>query len=420
MISKFKCTNYKQLILPEDGLKFKRVNLFIGSNNSGKTNLLEAISFFSDVVKCGASNALGKRSFSNILNKYSDTKKVSFEMEFNDNVTQDSASPMELLSLKYDTEIQFTESNGYYFSKEILSNEKPRSTKFPKPFEYFTFTSTNPARSYGYCSFQDPKKHHTSKSLTIQSPETFFRQTELIMGQLNKGKDRDGFLDNLNPTIKNVRAYLDGWFHCNMARISIKEVVKPSKMTQSDTYLSPDGTNFQNLMRLFHDDHRIEQIEAFLKEENILPKLVRMYTPTIQAENTVTEFSIDNKIFKLSELSDGTIRLLLLLLITKFQKTPTVFLDEPESNLHPAWLAKVYKMVDESTNQLFISTHSADLLDKFTNDFMADKINIFVVEEGSITLLNQHCDIIAERIEEGWELGDLYRVGDTLIGGWPW
>jgi predicted ATPase len=420
MISKFKCTNYKQLILPEDGLKFKRVNLFIGSNNSGKTNLLEAISFFSDVVKYGASNALGKRSFSNILNKYSDTKKVSFEMEFNDNVTQDSASPMELLSLKYDTEIQFTESNGYYFSQEILSNEKPRSTKFPKPFEYFTFTSTNPASSYGYCSFQDPKKHHTSKSLTIQSPETFFRQTELIMGQLNKGKDRDGFLDNLNPTIKNVRAYLDGWFHYNMARISIKEVVKPSKMTQSDTYLSLDGTNFQNLMRLFHDDHRIEQIEAFLKEENILPKLVRMYTPTIQAENTVTEFSIDNKIFKLSELSDGTIRLLLLLLITKFQKTPTVFLDEPESNLHPAWLAKVYKMVDESTNQLFISTHSADLLDKFTNDFMADKINIFVVEEGSITLLNQHRDIIAERIEEGWELGDLYRVGDTLIGGWPW
>jgi predicted ATPase len=240
------------------------------------------------------------------------------------------------------------------------------------------------------------------------------------MEQLNKGKVRDDFLDKVNPTIKNVKTYLDGWFHYNMARISVKEVVKPAKMTQSDTYLTLDGSNFQNLMRLFHDDHRIEQIEAFLKEENILPKLVRMYTPTIQAENTVTEFSIENQIFKLSELSDGTIRLLLLLLITKFQKTPTIFLDEPESNLHPAWLAKVYKMVDESTSQLFISTHSADLLDKFTNDFMADKINIFVVEEGNIKLLNEHRNIIAERIDEDWELGDLYRVGDTLIGGWPW
>jgi hypothetical protein len=27
---------------------------------------------------------------------------------------------------------------------------------------------------------------------------------------------------------------------------------------------------------------------------------------------------------------------------------------------------------------------------------------------------------LADKLEEGWKLGDLYRVGDPLIGGWPW
>lgn len=29
-------------------------------------------------------------------------------------------------------------------------------------------------------------------------------------------------------------------------------------------------------------------------------------------------------------------------------------------------------------------------------------------------------DVLKEMLEEGWELGDLYRVGDPLLGGWPW
>jgi predicted ATPase len=420
MINKFKCENYKNLNLSEDGLDFKRVNIFIGPNNSGKTNLLEAISFFSDVVKYGANDALVKRNLSNICNKFNDTKKVSFEMLFNDNMTRDTASASnDFLTLKYGAEIQFTETNTYSFVREILSNEKPISNNYSKPFEYFTFKSTNNFNSSGYCSFWGPTRQHKSKSIDINSTETFFRQTDLIMDQLNKGTDRDGFLDNLNPTIKNVRAYLDGWFHYNIARISIKDVIKPAKMTQSDNYLALDGSNFQNLIRLYNDSDKIEQVESFLRKENIIPKLGRIYATT-PTDNTVTEFSIDDKRFKLSELSDGTIRLLLLLLIAKFQKTPTIFLDEPESNLHPAWLSKVYKLVNESESQLFISTHSADLLDKFTNDFVNDDVNIFVVEDGSIKLLNQHREIIRERIDEGWELGDLYRVGDTLIGGWPW
>jgi hypothetical protein len=29
-------------------------------------------------------------------------------------------------------------------------------------------------------------------------------------------------------------------------------------------------------------------------------------------------------------------------------------------------------------------------------------------------------EVLKTQLEEGWELGDLYRVGDPTVGGWPW
>ncbi|EDX75294.1 hypothetical protein MC7420_2298 [Coleofasciculus chthonoplastes PCC 7420] len=36
----------------------------------------------------------------------------------------------------------------------------------------------------------------------------------------------------------------------------------------------------------------------------------------------------------------------------------------------------------------------------------------------SVKSLSQ--DILEPKLEQGWQLGDLYRVGDPSIGGWPW
>jgi len=29
-------------------------------------------------------------------------------------------------------------------------------------------------------------------------------------------------------------------------------------------------------------------------------------------------------------------------------------------------------------------------------------------------------EMLEDRLHEGWQLGDLYRVGDPSVGGWPW
>ena len=98
-------------------------------------------------------------------------------------------------------------------------------------------------------------------------------------------------------------------------------------------------------------------------------------------------------------------------------------IDEPEVNLHPAWQNVLAKWLQTSAvfSQCFISTHSSDFLDAFTEGFRNGNVNIFVYDptgKESFKPLNR--ERVNFEIDNGWLLGDLYRVNDPAIGGWPW
>ena len=96
-------------------------------------------------------------------------------------------------------------------------------------------------------------------------------------------------------------------------------------------------------------------------------------------------------------------------------------MDEPEMNLHPAWQKLMAHEIlrGESFKQCFISTHSPDFLDEFTQDFLEGHVNVIVFDPSSKKPLRQ-LDRNELRGElQNWTLGDLYRIGDPLIGGWP-
>ena len=96
-------------------------------------------------------------------------------------------------------------------------------------------------------------------------------------------------------------------------------------------------------------------------------------------------------------------------------------IDEPELNLHAAWQKCVARWIQVSNNfkQCFISTHSPDFLDKFTEGFRQGGIGVYVFggEDKKVKKV-MYSDVESEL--EGWQLGDLYRSGEPLLGGWPW
>lgn len=96
-------------------------------------------------------------------------------------------------------------------------------------------------------------------------------------------------------------------------------------------------------------------------------------------------------------------------------------IDEPEMNLHPAWQKLFANEVlkCQGFNQCFISTHSPDFLDEFTQGFLSQDVSVFVFDPVSRFPIRQlKIDELIQELEN-WTLGDLYRVGDPMIGGWP-
>lgn len=84
MIERFDCDNWRNVSCR--GLRFRRINLLIGPNNCGKSNLLRALSFASDMMEPGLAGqsrllaALGRNGLNGALDRRGGAARQSFEI----------------------------------------------------------------------------------------------------------------------------------------------------------------------------------------------------------------------------------------------------------------------------------------------------------------------------------------------------
>ena len=59
MIKEFSCHNFRNI--QAEKLEFEKINILLGPNNSGKSNLVKAMTFFSEIrfFKCSIQNWMG-------------------------------------------------------------------------------------------------------------------------------------------------------------------------------------------------------------------------------------------------------------------------------------------------------------------------------------------------------------------------
>lgn len=73
-----------------------------------------------------------------------------------------------------------------------------------------------------------------------------------------------------------------------------------------------------------------------------------------------------------------------------------------------------------SVQQIFLSTHSPDLLDQFTEGFRKGEVALFVCDLDAEESIHQVDPAKLELFfQNGYDLGDMYRVGEPRLGGWP-
>ncbi|MCD7746067.1 MAG: ATP-binding protein [Lachnospiraceae bacterium] len=418
MIKKFSCSNFKNVSV--QNLEFSRINVLIGPNNSGKTNFIRALSFCADMVN-RSEQLIGNSAFQALVSDYGVGDVYN---KFAEGLSREIALQWEIelesgKSVEYDLNFHTgNQMHDFFITHESLDN-RYRSMNRENEFNYFT---CHEKAGEGYISkVSDEGEENCRIKFEIPMNDTVLRQFDQIrLTNRNIYENADKQVDMIHA----LQKYFGNYYSYSSAQFDLGKIREPQNIQANGVTLEKTGENFANVFN-FYKSKDIYMVRTFLGK-------IRELMPTIDSADTVTEFNklafkigYEGKQFSLNDLSDGTIKALLLTMLIFVpinEGFSMLAIDEPEMNIHPAWQQIIGRWLQYSDNfeQCFISTHSPDFLDTFTEGFKRGEVSVIVFdprEKKQIKKL-QYSDM-AQDLED-WELGDLYRVNDPSIGGWPW
>ncbi|GMT42241.1 MAG: hypothetical protein IEMM0002_0652 [bacterium] len=321
---------------------FDKVNLFIGKNNSGKSNILSFLkNHYAELV-----NILRKGN-GGILNLQDQEFDVNRDMK-----KRDMAFSLGIKIGGINYEKLLDKSQGEKRIKNSI--EKILNSKSLAPD--------------GECAWfdYDPKNnHHLSKEIIEKI------KNENILGDyewdkcMNKitGISRGSF-DKIYHTIQNLSpAYLDPP-EIEMV-IAKREVEKPRQNNYGF-----GGEELRNLLgKLQSPDIPNQHKKKWFKDINGLLKnvtgneLIHLEIPSEGKDIIVHEFE-DKSPLPINSLGTGIGELSVLAYICTVLEEQVICIEEPEIHLHPHSQRKFIKyLIDNTHNQYFIATHSVHMLD---------------------------------------------------------
>jgi predicted ATPase len=218
-----------------------------------------------------------------------------------------------------------------------------------------------------------------------------------------------------NRLISLFQADLAGWCIYQDLHTDSAAPIRQPTLARSEAAVAPDG---QNLISVLHTLYTTDR--AFKRgvndamraafgsdfEELVFPPAadqriqLRVRWSSLRREQTA------------ADLSDGTLRFLFLLAVLANPKPPgLVAIDEPETGLHPAMLPIVAEYAVEASrrSQVILTTHSAELLDAFSES--APTTTVVGWDAGQTRLQVLSDDVLRHWLAD-YTLGRLYRSGE--------
>ena len=419
MISKFSCHNFRNI--QADNLEFEQTNILIGPNNSGKSNFIKAITFFSDMLrneqqdgnlKSSFLNALSRNGWGHILNKQAQS---STPIEFSWDI--------DLYGKPVSYKFAFTVGDSLQDCNITLEelNDTSKSENYTQQFNFFRCHD----EKIGMGKFSTAvEKGHKNKRIQfhVNEKETIVSQFKDILLANKNIYVNDYVRTDIAPLLYDLRKYFEGFSVYTSAKFNTEKMRQPVAIKSVDDYLSSDISNFVNVFNFYKSTD--------LRWQSLFEENMKELIPTLEKADSVVAY--DKMIFKmiyndlqyaLSDVSEGTLKGLVLNMLINMpmrQEQSLLAIDEPETNLHPAWQKVIGLWLQRSkiVKQCFISTHSPDFLDTFTDGFKHGNVAVFVFSEYHGIRKITYEDI-KDDLDE-WELGDLYRTNDPALGGWPW
>jgi len=385
----------------------KQVNLLVGVNGSGKSNLLKAIR----LLKVGVEgNANGAALFELIVNQWGGFDNIYCKAE----TDSDENIPIGL-EFTLDKDVLTAYANGLMeFEHDIIY--KIYLIKKPSTDNYYIYENIRTFDGYTYLNFNNGEVEITTMENGHGSEVDYDEENthELILSSMSDfDTDRYSHLIAIKNAIKDISIYdyIDTSPNSKLRRAM--------SATSSVKRLLPDGRNLSQIINFIKINHKknYRLILEKLKDVNeMFEGFDFNFMGSGQFELMLSEQGLDSAVH-ITHVSDGTLRYLCLLaILLNPNRGSLVCIDEPEAGLHPDMIYNISRAMQEASGEtcFLIATHSENVL----NNFNVENVRVFEKEIDNTTTVKTYHEADFEGWYEEFSPGNMWRTGD--LGGKRW
>jgi predicted ATPase len=399
LIQSIKLQNFLSFGPDAEEIELKSLNVLIGPNASGKSNLIEAIGFLrASPIDLG----LPIRDGGGVIEWLWKGSRQTPTAEVNATIYY----PEGFMPLRH--KISFTMvGQRFELVDEAVENEHPEHPSLADVRFYYRYFGGHPVLS----AYVD----QTGKTARSRL-ERKLRREDLTLDQsvLSQRKDPDQYpeITYLGNQYSKVKLYRE-W---NLGRYTPPRL--PQKADLPDDFLLEDISNLGLVLNNLEHQAGIRNL--------LLDKLKQFHGSFTDISTkihggTVQVFLHEDKLYQpvpATRLSDGTLRYLSLLsILCHPSPPPLICIEEPELGLHPDILSTLAELLVEASHrtQLIVTTQSDILVDALTET--PDAILVCEKYDGSTTMKRLKGEDLTEWLKK-YSLGELWRMGE--IGGKRW
>lgn len=414
MLKKISIKNYRSL--KNVSLDLQQLNVLIGANNSGKSNLLKALLFLKDLFLGKIGQNADIRTF-----VFNPNHTLTFRV---DNVyeTSEVEKVLEVYQVELYLKLESIYKYAYFDCSEFVGKAKSLDIE-----DFSLSDSKYIGEHFTINKIIEHRKEHTS----------------LLDEYFGMPNSEYPLLLDLNDLFKTTGDKF------------IIYQPNPSRLTKAyplttDKFVNEDASN----LVAFLDNMRDEFPEIYRAIVSDLHKCVKDFTDLrfqkvelseeseeikLHGKQTFKKFGLLDKfgvIYWSEELSEGTLYFLALLAILHQPDPPKLLLlEEPERGIHPRRIKEVINFILDLAEikniQVILTTHSPTVLDYF-RDFPQSVFVFDKDEEGATLIKNLEKDILIPKEDEelknnrqpvdytrdmgiNWEMGFFGGVPDNVL-----
>lgn len=361
------------------------LNVLIGANGSGKSNLIEAIVLLRSTANGLRETVRAGGGVSEWIWKGGAKNAARIDAVIDN--PQGSQPLRHVLSFR-------SEGQAFQLDDEKIENEKPYTGK-DKPYFYYHYQHGRPVLNV--------KEEQRGLSQENVQPDASI---------LVQRRDPETYpeISYLAGVYEKIRIYREWAFGRNAI------FREPQKADMRNNRLEEDFSNLGLFLnRLRRNPKAKNALLAALRDlyEGLDDFDISVEGGTVQVFFTEGDFTIPA-----TRLSDGTLRYLCLLaILCDPEPPPLVCIEEPELGLHPDILPKLADLMIAMSKraQLIVTTHSDILVDALTE--LPESVLVCEKHEGQSTIQRLDAQKLKGWLEK-YRLGELWTRGE--LGGTRW